>query len=336
MKYDKVKPDLVIRYLKQYDLPLFGDLEEQVRRLTHYFETEYGKPTIAQCDDCDGLSNAYLDECPFCGNNDPVSDGVDDSDSDEALGVAPTVESETLPAIPDQPSNNLTSEDLDTAVRTIRNCITQAVHNIYTIGRVLKRVKVLDLWKLRTNARGEPIYGSFGEFCEQEVGVTPNRARKLMAISENYTADQISEFGLTRLGVSLSLPKARRGEFLDKAAVLPANNRDLRQLARGMTGMGEPEESDDTSDAPSSTPQPHFEHTMPIDVPLGLHVLDMWRRPTRPGRVGTTTLPARNITDLPWTKLKISDDLILHIRLISDPVGDIKVAVEFRQGLETV
>ncbi|MCP4675921.1 MAG: hypothetical protein GY854_10530, partial [Deltaproteobacteria bacterium] len=166
LNYDRIKTDLVVQYLKQYDLPLFGDLEERAKRLANYFATAHGKTTIAQCSNCNGLSDANLDECPFCGDNEPISDGG------EAHEIAPVAEPEVLPAIepPVSSSSKLTSADLDNAVQTIRGCVQQAIHNVHIIGRVLKRVRVLELWTLRTNARGEPIYSSFWEFCSSEVG----------------------------------------------------------------------------------------------------------------------------------------------------------------------
>jgi hypothetical protein len=78
-----VDADVVEKYLAEYELEMVQSDVENVKTLTDYF-AERGKSegiTLAQCD-CGGTSDAELEECPFCGDSEPV-DGLTEEDEDD-------------------------------------------------------------------------------------------------------------------------------------------------------------------------------------------------------------------------------------------------------------
>ena len=62
----------------------------------------------------------------------------------------------------------------------------------------------------------------------------------------------------------------------------------------------------------------------------------MWKRPKEPGPVGEETTPAKALTDDPWCKLKLTNNVMLYVRLTRGDDGELKAIIEHRRGEEVV
>ena len=217
------------------------------------------------------------------------------------------------------------------------------------------------------------MHSSFWVFCAAEIGIKEGYARQLMRIAENFSMEQVEQFGVTRLAVSLSVPACRRGLFLEQSKKLSARGPELRELAQDVRatepesavlnqnpqGMDElsidkhkadehptdehqlDEHSSNTSVRPPEESQEDYgpfgrtvltgESTQ-ITLPIGVQVLPLWRRPTSLLRVGEVTKYAQNLTEQPWTSMRLADDVIQFLRLIQGTDGNLQIVVETRKG----
>lgn len=82
IRLDRVKPDVVDRYLKQFGLGTEGPIGDRLKRLAGWLMERVDKKKRAVCGTCGGRSDARLAACPFCGDEET------DQKVDEAAAIA--------------------------------------------------------------------------------------------------------------------------------------------------------------------------------------------------------------------------------------------------------
>lgn len=206
-----------------------GDLTVEVARIATYYRTHTPKARLADCLKCHGVADVQLEVCPYCG------DGVED-------------EVQQTPPPHDEPSPPLALSErhLDAAVQRIHALKGESAGSLWELGSEIKRIHDTKLWTQRKNDKGAPKWRAWGSFTEHELGIGPAYAYKLMDVAAVYSRDQVRTIGVTKLHVTLQVPKEHRDRLLS-AAQMGASARELSAAASdigkvkrdtGRTGKG--------------------------------------------------------------------------------------------------
>lgn len=113
-------------------------------------------------------------------------------------------------------SGGLTINDLDAAVQRIHTYQRGTASQMHKLGLELRSICDRDMWRLRTTEQGRAVHKTFEAFCRDEVNLGAASVNRLMEIANQYTPQQIEEFGMTNLRSLLSAPKEARGAIMDK------------------------------------------------------------------------------------------------------------------------
>lgn len=335
MSSQKIDLGLVNRFLTSHSLPIIGTAEARVQRLMgHYIERgKAGEIQLALCDGCQCYSDAELQACPFCGDATPVH-GVGEPAALTTIGEEEERLEPLGPLVDVLPErrrlDDYTVEDLDRVLAKCARHSRLAAEQIHAVGSMLALIRRYQLWRLRKNGK-VPVYTGLYDCIEKEVGYKAAYAARLMAVAEQFTAEQVRELGVTKLYFSLRLQPEQRGEFLDRARALSAHDgKRLADTAKAVAAktaiVTKPEKVEEREKPDFSTAVAH--------IRLGATIHPMWKRPTVPGAVGEPTTEARSIAEEPWTRLELGDDVWLSVRLFRERDGTIRAIVEFRRGRE--
>lgn len=85
---------------------------------------------------------------------------------------------------------------------------------------VAQRVAKLDeeqLWKLRVDEKGAPVYRNFEAFALKELRMTREYASAMRKIYVRFTKDQFEQLGPTRLRLIIQAPEDEQEELLERA-----------------------------------------------------------------------------------------------------------------------
>jgi hypothetical protein len=296
----KVVDSLVTQHLRQYKQSTHGGRIERAQRLETYFQVQSARNTIklSHCDICDGLSDSTLSACPYCGDAAPVE------------GHAQPGEITVRPAASLSP--------LDQVLDELKACARTCLLNLYRTGELLKRIRDQQLWKQRRNDQGRPVYRGYLDFVAAEVGFQAAYATRLIRIVENFSQEDLEQYGVSRLNVAASLPADERQAFVEETRSLPT--KDLPAAARRRTGMEE---------FPEMTGK-----TIMCKLPIGRVLARLYARPTPRSRVGVPEEPAKSLQQRPFTMVRLPNDLWLRIDIkrAPDQSGDLVAGVQLRQG----
>lgn len=357
MKTEKLSEQIITRNLKKLGLGISGTIEDKAKRLYRHFElrNKAGDDIIVHCGTCDGYSVGEFAECPYCGDNSPIDEAIVDDD----------VEVDEIDSLlsKDSDENSITIEpkeygllDLEIAVSKIKNAGRMAAEQLYTIGKTLNFIRAEQLWRLRLTESGGPIYTSFFDFCDEEVGFNQQHAKKIMAICDVFSKEQILDFGIHRLSFAVRFPdKAERDEFLNRAKELPAkeSSRLAQRLAAGQSiDKNDPvekihdarrEAGDTTPVLPPITPpqQPAINKLAPetvmVELPIGQYDVEMWKRPKDlilHTRSNQKTEPAYSLDDDPWIRLDLSQSIYMTMKISREINGSLVAIVDVRRTPE--
>jgi len=259
---------------------------------------------MARCDNCEGIGPADFLECPYCGDQSPVT---------QDLALETTT-----------PQN-----ELEAVCTIVREGLHIAAQNMYNVGRALIRLIDDKLWEQKIGEDGQPLYDSPYKCIEDECGLKPRAARKLVKVARAYDEKAFAEHGLTRLDVSLRLPKARRQQFFKKVKYLPKRGPEDRVIAREMLNetVSTTTSSDKSIDTPVSTP-PSAPKTARVRLKLGVTTVPMHRRQTARD---TTREPAMSLREYPMCDVHLGGDLFLGIRITRDTDGHLLALLDVRE-----
>ncbi len=330
IRVDEMKVKILNKYLKRYKLETKGSVSEKALRLDAYFREIRGSiEDIVQCETCGGFSDATLPECPYCGDNEPVVYG--DAKKKESNDTQkPATEGGNDAAeidIADQTQIVFTEEDLDLSVDRVNKHARLTALEILKLGRAFKHIHDKQLWKLRTDEHGKQKYLTFKSFCAAELTRSFKYVYMLMHVAENYTEEQIKDFGISKLAIGLQIPREQREKFLEDGR--DETQRSLSQRAREMRDELE------NKDVPKLPPPPP-DKSVTVAMIMGAQTLPMWRRPTKPGKVSARTVPAKKLEDSPWTKLQLENNVMLYIRMTRNKNGELEAIVEARRGQDAI
>lgn len=256
----KVKFTLVDAALARHGLPVGGTDQQKVQRLTAWYANPENVPKedVADCSTCGGDSDVKEPACPYCGDGDTITSQPAPRPPLRAVAPAaarPTppgpssiavagarLESRTFGGTVSAPSSVplQPAAELDKAVARIHRQMRGAADSLWEVGSELQALHQRNLWKARKDEKGEEKYKSWGQFCETELGFSHGYSLKLIDVAEVYTREQVAALGVSKLYITLQVPKEDREKLL-ATAQQGASREELKEAAREVGKTPRPE-----------------------------------------------------------------------------------------------
>jgi predicted nucleic acid-binding Zn-ribbon protein len=210
-----------------------------------------GKAEDVQCERCGEVSSDALDACPSCGWEEAVTVGCwvpgkvpwpekvsgdiaeearviteEDRRSARAAVVGGGSVEDVTAIVQEEDVRSSTAlrteRDLDLAVQEVKRLKGAYFVSDHRLGRKIGFIHAQQLWKLRTEAdksgKRKARWSSFEAFCNDELGITPQHARRMMDTAANFTEAQVEAHGARKLSMVLQVAPERRSELLQKVA----------------------------------------------------------------------------------------------------------------------
>jgi hypothetical protein len=227
-------------------------------------------------------------------------------------------------------SGTKTEKDLDAAVTRVQVLKAKAAESAWELGVEIKNIYDAQLWKLRDEG-GKPRYKNPDAFTNEELGMTPANAWKLMDIAKNFTRGQVHEFGTAKLGLILQAPESARAELLSKAKgasktevekeVRRANKE--RKTVKSRKGVERPKPAAKVGKA-----------TITIANVLGSQTVPLWTKASVSAATGDrkSWVKAKKVADVPSASIELENGVVQHFTLTADAEGCLKLRIETRRS----
>lgn len=128
----------------------------------------------------------------------------------------------------------VTEADLDRILAEIEQLKLKGVAHFqstaFHIGKKILEAYETEAWKQRTE-KGKPVYKAFDPFVQKELGMTHAHAWNLMKVAKNFTEEQVSKFGATKLTWVLSAPEGQQERLLKEHVEKGASVREVKEEA---------------------------------------------------------------------------------------------------------
>lgn len=286
-------------------------LARKVGVLMEYFEDLPEDDRSGECENCGSVSSVEFDSCPFCGMD-------DDLKPSSLLAKEPDVE--VIPATPLQyPVPQL---DLDKAVEKIKGLLLAAMVNQWHLACEMTDLSKSQMWKQRTNDKGDVAHRTFEEFAKTELGMTSRYANELLRLRVEFTEEQVRQYPFASLRIVMTAPKERRELLMEKLKE-GATRADLgRELGHKGKYLGGPGRGKSESKTPENGGKITVAHI------LGRKTIDLFAKPKGDGYEAK---PATKISDQPWGQLDLNNDVRMYIVILQKPTGELYARVEHRR-----
>jgi hypothetical protein len=370
VKIALVKQAMVIAALKAEEVEVPKTLPEQVAALLDRYAANTKRDKLAKCVACGGIAPDALEVCPFCGDGGPeVSEEVADvaeqvvqeaqakptkhKATPERVDAAPTtalakvqpvavVERLEIVGETEKPTQQL----LDTVTQKLLAMKSSLALHYWHLGRQGKVVLDRELWKMRTDAAGKPVYTTFNQWCEKELRMKAKVFYGLMDAAAEFTEDQARRLGMTKLQLVMGAPKNAKAELM-AAAEAGASKREIAErvkqerakagVTKRQTGRGgdkiPPGKGGRLSAAEKAAGKTKRDTAatgrMTVAMVEGKVRLDAW---CKPAKRDEDPKPAKRLADEPYTKLELTNGVVMFLSLAQKPSGQIVFIVETRRA----
>lgn len=329
-------------------------IEALVKDMQGYYRGNYDKEDLYVCDTCGGFCVDEDPACPFCGDDPEASPRTSAEDAEKkntettkkenhtmqtettktpspkkprknakattALATTSTTALEGVVVNPEKGMSQYTVLDLDAGVESCRAALMTTVSAAYQFGLRCKDLYEKELWKLRTDKEGKPVYTNFKKFCAEELGVSHTWAFSAMDIT-GFTPEQVDAIGTSKLALVLRAPEGQR-EKLFEAAEKGATKEELtkklaklRAKANGSNGAEVEPEEDPRRKA------------MTLRIKPGKKTVAFMKKPEK----GKEPESAKKLGDQPWLAVELGNDCSLFVRLVQKEDGTLHGVVEFKR-----
>jgi hypothetical protein len=123
-----------------------------------------------------------------------------------------------------------TEADLDEAVARVRQHRKAFEVSGWELGHELARIADANLWKLRTDGEGGPLYKSWGDFVRRELQMSVEGARQAIRIAGRCSREEVALLGATKAALVLQAPPEDQEAI--KAAAQGQTKREVEQAVR--------------------------------------------------------------------------------------------------------
>jgi hypothetical protein len=289
------------------------------------------------CDNCGGMSDSSLTECPFCG----IGEG-DDDEEDE-----PATPSLALAAPASVAIAATTGErKLDDALARIEAIKAGVMVSLWGIGKQIKVIYDAQLWLQRTKD-GKPAHKSFDAFVHHELGgFSKTTSYWLMDIAEAFNEQEVLLYGKSKLALLLKAPKEDRSILLDKvkaglkgSALTEAVNKSreekgqyVRDTPRTTDSLGRDQSAQRagvSKKAKDGKKAKARGDSITVAKILGRQQVKLWARSEKKG--AEPTKRARKLGDKPCGALDFENGVQMHFGITTSSAGDWILVVETKR-----
>lgn len=302
----KTKLEVVNRYIEKLGIEVAGtaNLRSRCAALEAHFKANTPKKDIADCSTCKGESDVNLDSCPFCGDGE-----VDENDTSKTPLNTESVVNKVEPK-PEGVEGKFTEKDLNKAVKEVATLKVKAAKSYWQLGLAVMHIHDKNLWKLRIAEGGDVAYRSFSQFCDLELGFSHTQAHKLMDVSRMFTEEQVEKFGVTKLGLALTVPEDVRAQVMGKIEE-GASTKEIKDSVRDAKGEEEPAKPKDEK--------------ITVATLLGRTTIDLMKA-NNPGET------AKKISDHAIGKELMTNGVLQTYQLSENTDGSLVLIVERKRG----
>jgi hypothetical protein len=275
---------------------------------------------------CLGFSTDEVDDCPYCGISgiDPVPapEIPEDATKDEVVT--------TLAEAAVEGAQLQTVDDLDKSVAEIKAKQDATVATMWELAGAIAYNFEHELWRLRRDENGAPIYGNVKEFWEAELGFGRAYCYGLMDVRRNFTEEDMKQIGPTKLRTVLRAPEGKERKKLLEQARKGASKADLEETVKKVKAK-ERKKNDKPAAEAKKTKTSGKKLTVARRPERSEHPLYAYE-PDEHGEHGELR-PATTLADQPGTTVRISDELVVSFRVVQDLDGSILLIEEWRRQL---
>jgi DNA-binding phage protein len=337
-----------------------------------------GEDECVLCDNCGGGSPSGLDWCPFCEPLHESAPALKESLQKPAKAArlqavemaevkavkpakaAPKLVKTNAAELKEKPvranakaklalvearaispsGQQFTEENLDSAIREIHEQKVRASEGLWELGRKIAHIYDNQLWKLRS-AGGKPKFKTVDQFCQEEIGMSPPAAWKLMSVAKEFTASAVKKFGTAKLGLVLQAPDELREAMLEKveAGIAKAElEKDVVEANKGRptitTRQGvvkaKPMLEGASKPGPKSKQSSSKGGQITVASILGTQTQVMYCKASMRGEKSTWT-KAKTVGDAPCAVIELENAVVQIITLLEHTDGTLKIEIKTRR-----
>jgi hypothetical protein len=248
-------------------------------------------------------------------------------------------------------SQSISSEAIEAAVAKVKETKRLATICYWEFGRAILACYENDLWKQVRGMDGQPRYKGFSQFCEGELGLVSQHCYGLMRIATTFSAQDVAEIGVAKLGIMCRLSESDRVKLLDEVRKgVPYS--DLAEQVKSLTsGYKAPEVSPATGNvvktaaattaAAARKKERHATSKDPVsqveNVITCTHDITRSKIPlfvVQSGNVDGSKPPKRatRLADDPWGEEISCNGITIRYSVASDSEGRLMLTVERRRS----
>src|SRR5574341_474394 len=300
----KVNEEVLNKALSAKNLAGGGSKDKRVERMACWVSENTRPEDLLECDTCGGASDTCFDVCPFCGA----------VEAEEDVAEAIVLRDQAVEAIVVD-GQAIDEAMLDKIVQRVgalkQSMTTNYAKNYYQIGVELKRVKEMELWRLRTKENGGVAYKGFVDFLRREVGISHPQAQKIIRVAEVFSEAEVVEHGHTRLAAALNLPLPL--QMAQKLLEDGASKREIQAQVKELKDRERPTPPTDQ---------------VTVALMKGQTSVDLFARLT-----DGSSNPRRavSVEDDPWGELHLANNVVMGFRLTQNRAGEFILVVDVKR-----
>jgi hypothetical protein len=286
--------------------PTKTSFAEQVAALVRFYRQTTPKAELGDCSTCGGDSDMRLDACPFC--NDSEVSGTDGS-------IAPSDDEPNAEEVKATLAKHTVAE-LDANIRCVQTLKMKAARGIWELGDAIRFNYDRHLWKLRVSKKGVPVFKTFRQFAQAELGMSNMHAHRLMRVAAAFTREEMESVGVTKLNLLLQVPPEKRDPLVE-AAKSGASRAQLSEAVQKM-------KDDDKPKRPRGA--------LTCAMAPGLSSMPLMKRP--PTNQPKVRKPAKTLADDPFAVEALANDVVVRYQITRNPKGELVLSIERRRANE--
>lgn len=295
-----------------------------------------------ECQACQGISDADLEACPYCGDGEEAGPGSEPAQADVAVledvkGKAKKAAKAAVAELPVPVSAHAelvehaglvgekepaTEGLLDRVVKRVSEMYANLAVHYWTLGKQMTVVFDRELWKMRKSSDGKPVYTTFPQWCEKELGKKAGAFYPLMDVAREYTEAQARKLGMTKLGQIITAPDGAKAKILALAekgastrqiAAKVKEERAKAKLARRDTGRGKGGVGKggklSAAEKAAGVTKTQVDPTGRVTVAMveGRSVLELF---AKPAKKGAEPKRAKTLADEPYAREELTNGVV--------------------------
>jgi hypothetical protein len=343
----KIDQKLTLQSARRFKVAANGTIATVVKALKEKLNASDGD--VADCTVCGGAWPAELETCPFCGEADKEEHGSASSSApanENSSGAASSVMGGSPSSEPPDPSSRAMvpangrstalgggssdtrvsvaqrEEDLDRAVAAINVAKDAGAKSFWVVVQTLKRIIDTNLWKTRTDDKGDPLYKSWGDFTVKELEYSRTYVDRLMRVTKEFSAATVDELGANKLILVYSVPPEHRAKVMAEAKA-GASRAKMQKIAKELNEAAGNKQSIRRA-KPEPAPAAKGD-AVTLAMLLGKKATIPLFRAKKDAK--GKDQPAKKVEEQPVGYFDLKNDVRLIFQLVRTPSGQLKIVM---------